>query len=339
MKNQLISIIVPVYNREKLVAETLESVIAQTYQNWECIIVDDGSTDNTWQVLEEFAKRDEKISIFNRDSEPKGAPTCRNIGIEKSNGDYLMFLDSDDLLLNSCLEYRIEKASFYKNYDAVIFPTGVFKNKIGDSDIVWNQLSIETEDIVRFLRQDMPWDISGPLWNMKKQIKGKWFDEQALSFQDWEMHINKLLEGINYKKIDESSAQITSYYRKQHETETISKTINEPSKVLNRAIVINKVCSKIISLYPGAYTIEIQKLLIRQCNHLKIHQLNKEAMMLWHTISGEISFFSFIFWKAYIQLKNINTFFARIVDFIALRILKRQKYLLNSSTFLNKPVE
>ena len=102
----IVSIIIPVYNRPTLVAEALDSVLAQTNPNWECIVVDDGSTDNTWQVLEEYAKKDDRIRVYKRDREPKGANRCRNMGAELAKSNYLFFLDSDDLIGETFIETR-----------------------------------------------------------------------------------------------------------------------------------------------------------------------------------------------------------------------------------------
>jgi glycosyltransferase involved in cell wall biosynthesis len=122
MKNEIdISIIIPVYNRQDLVKETLDSVLSQTYQNWECIVVDDGSSDNTWLVLEEYSKIDNRIKIHRRNREPKGAPTCRNIGAELSEGEYLIFWDSDDLLAPWCLEERVTFMNEKQNLDFGLF--------------------------------------------------------------------------------------------------------------------------------------------------------------------------------------------------------------------------
>ncbi|OHX65559.1 glycosyltransferase family 2 protein [Flammeovirga pacifica] len=101
---ELISIIIPTYNRAKYINETLTSLIRQTYSNWECIIVDDGSTDNTIEVVNNFIKNDDRFLFYERDIEPKGAPTCRNIGLENAKGEYIKFLDSDDWLTETALE-------------------------------------------------------------------------------------------------------------------------------------------------------------------------------------------------------------------------------------------
>ena len=105
----LISIIIPVYNRAELIGETLDSVISQTYTNWECIIVDDGSTDHTENVVQAYAEKDSRIKFFKRpELRKKGASPSRNFGLEKAKGDYFQFLDSDDLLRNNKFEEQLK---------------------------------------------------------------------------------------------------------------------------------------------------------------------------------------------------------------------------------------
>ena len=107
----LVSIIIPTYNRAELLPDTLNSVLKQTYGNWECIVVDDHSTDNTPQVGREYAAGDGRISFFTRTSErPKGAASCRNFGLENAKGDFIQFLDSDDLLHPKKLEMQLKYA-------------------------------------------------------------------------------------------------------------------------------------------------------------------------------------------------------------------------------------
>jgi glycosyltransferase involved in cell wall biosynthesis len=105
----LISIIIPVCNRADLIGETLDSVISQTYTNWECIIVDDGSTDNTENVVAAYTEKDSRIKFFKRPQHrQKGASPSRNFGMEQANGDYFQFLDSDDLLKNNKFEEQLK---------------------------------------------------------------------------------------------------------------------------------------------------------------------------------------------------------------------------------------
>lgn len=106
--NVKVSVIIPTYNRAKFICETLDSVLAQTFKDWECIVVDDGSTDNTDQVIAEYLNKDFRFKYFKRPPDRvKGGCTCRNIGLEQSEGEYIQFLDSDDLISINKLEEQI----------------------------------------------------------------------------------------------------------------------------------------------------------------------------------------------------------------------------------------
>tara|TARA_R110001632_G_scaffold66751_5_gene157090 strand:- start:1245 stop:2228 length:984 start_codon:yes stop_codon:yes gene_type:complete len=115
----LISIIIPIYNRATLIEETLRSIEAQTYTNWECILVDDGSTDDTLAVITEFAKTDQRIHLYKRPSTLiKGADACRNYGFERSSGVYVNWFDSDDLMLPEHLEKKVNALLSNNDLDA-----------------------------------------------------------------------------------------------------------------------------------------------------------------------------------------------------------------------------
>jgi glycosyltransferase involved in cell wall biosynthesis len=104
-----VSIIIPVFNREKLISETLISIQNQSYTNWECIVVDDGSTDVTSEIVDSFAKIDSRIKFFHRPVDlSKGANSCRNYGFEMSKGNFINWFDSDDIMLTDFLEQRVK---------------------------------------------------------------------------------------------------------------------------------------------------------------------------------------------------------------------------------------
>ena len=102
MEKDLISIVVPVYNVEKYIPRCIESILNQTYKNWEVIFINDGSKDNSLEVLKNYQKKDNRIKIIDKKNE--GSGVARNIGIEKSEGKYLAFLDSDDWYEKDFLE-------------------------------------------------------------------------------------------------------------------------------------------------------------------------------------------------------------------------------------------
>lgn len=97
-----ISIIIPVYNQERFILRTLQSIAGQSYQDYEVIIINDGSKDNTQNIAETFARTDSRIRIFSQNN--SGVSVARNKGIEAATGDYLMFVDGDDWLYDRTLE-------------------------------------------------------------------------------------------------------------------------------------------------------------------------------------------------------------------------------------------
>lgn len=106
MNNSLVSIIVPCYKQAHLLPETLDSVLKQTYRNWECVIVNDGSPDNTSEVANQYIIKDKRFVLL--EQENQGLAMARNNGIKKSQGQYILPLDSDDLIEPSYIEKAID---------------------------------------------------------------------------------------------------------------------------------------------------------------------------------------------------------------------------------------
>ena len=112
---ELVSVIMPVHNAEKYLNESIQSVISQTYQTWELLIVNDGSSDNSKSIIDGFVKSDNRIRYFETDS-PSGSPALpRNIGIKNAQGCFIAFLDSDDVWLPNKLECQLHLFSEYED--------------------------------------------------------------------------------------------------------------------------------------------------------------------------------------------------------------------------------
>ncbi|QWV04245.1 glycosyltransferase [Pseudoalteromonas shioyasakiensis] len=107
MIEPLVSIIMPAYNSEKYISESIESVLKQTYHNWELLITDDRSQDSTRTIVESYLKKDARIKLF-INTENSGAGAARNNSIKQANGRFIAFLDSDDLWLPKKLELQIK---------------------------------------------------------------------------------------------------------------------------------------------------------------------------------------------------------------------------------------
>lgn len=203
----LISIIIPAYNRAAIIGETLDSVKSQTYTNWECIVVDDGSADNTVEIIKKYCDADTRFRYL-PNQRKKGAPGARNTGVQNAKGAYLIFLDSDDLLSKDCLTNRLIKFEQNPEFDFLVFSSIEFKERIDDTNILVNVLSSENT-IERFLNLDMPWLIMAPIWRRESFLTSGQWNEELLSWQDWDFHIRVVFKG--YKFI--SFSTVDNYYR------------------------------------------------------------------------------------------------------------------------------
>lgn len=193
-----ISIIIPSFNRENLISETLDSVLAQSYQNWECLVVDDGSTDGSVKIVKRFAQKDKRFKFFQRNRNPKGAPTCRNIGIENAEGEYVVFLDSDDLMAPWCLEERNKEVTKNQVGDMYLFPTISFNSNASENkyQIIFPK---EGDDLLmNLLTFKGLFQTSSSTWSLPF-LKTLLFDENLPCWQDSELHIRALLASENIK--------------------------------------------------------------------------------------------------------------------------------------------
>lgn len=116
MSDDKVSIIIPVYNVEKYIKDCLNSVILQTYNNIEIIVIDDGSTDRSYTICEEFLNQTDKLKIYS--TQNNGVSMARNLGIKIATGKYIVFLDSDDLIEKNMIEKLVENMKKY-NVDMV----------------------------------------------------------------------------------------------------------------------------------------------------------------------------------------------------------------------------
>jgi len=198
---KLISIIIPVYNREKLIIETLDSILVQTYNNWECIIVDDGSTDNTIEVINSYCKTDSRIQQYHRpNSKQKGANACRNIGLEKAKGDYVIFFDSDDLMTPNHVEVKVNAIVKHKA-DYVITRTKFFNNdnSVIDKYYKFDDFKINTYN---YISQKINW-LTYDVMIMSELAKSIQFNEKLQSGQEYNYFCKLVYKSLNTIFIDE----------------------------------------------------------------------------------------------------------------------------------------
>lgn len=226
-----ISVIIPNFNRGDLLSETLDSILRQEYRDWEAIIVDDGSTDESEKVAEAFGQKDQRFRFHARDRKPNGAPTCRNTGIDLARGDYLLFLDSDDLLQPWALSTRARVAEQFPGLDFWVFPMLMFREDPSSAGMLWN-VDDGRSDLYRFLVLDAPWQTSGPLWRKTAVQRIGGFTEGLACWQDVDFHLKALASGLKGRKFYDLPPDVL--YR-QHETNSVSQgEISSPAKIQSR---------------------------------------------------------------------------------------------------------
>lgn len=144
----MISIIIPVYNTSKYLDQCLKSVLKQTYTDWECIVVDDGSADNSGEICDKWAEKDGRFIIIHQKNQ--GVSAARNHGIQKSKGEYICFIDSDDWVEPDYLSNMIN-TSYYKCSDLIVTGTkhvhNNFSKEFAPSEIAIAELSSKYTDI------------------------------------------------------------------------------------------------------------------------------------------------------------------------------------------------
>jgi glycosyltransferase involved in cell wall biosynthesis len=199
--NPLVAVITPTKNRLKLLCEAMDSVRRQSFEAWEHIVVDDGSDDGTAEEVTRRAETDPRIRYIKRSGDKSGANVCRNLGIRQSRADFIVLLDSDDLLSPHCLARRIEALERNRDLDFAVFPGCVFTKTIGDYGRLFSPVTIGS-DLDRFLLLDHPWEITGPIWRRTALEKLGLFSEQIPSWQDVDLHVRALVAGAKYLKFD-----------------------------------------------------------------------------------------------------------------------------------------
>ncbi|MBP92712.1 MAG: hypothetical protein CMC55_01195 [Flavobacteriaceae bacterium] len=203
MEQKLISIIIPTYNRAHLIGDTLVSIQNQTYAHWECIIVDDGSTDDTEAFILKCKKQDNRISYYKKPGHlPKGPSAARNYGFSKSKGDYINWFDSDDLMHPEKLQTDL-KFITSGDYDFTISQSAFFREEGKPKKMHWNKTVWSADPINDFIIKKIGWGINSPLWLRKSLIRTNLsFDESLMTADDFKYHVEALVFGLKPVIID-----------------------------------------------------------------------------------------------------------------------------------------
>ena len=200
MNQPLISIIIPTYNRAEIISETLNSLLVQTYHRWECIIVDDRSTDGTDDLIKSYICKDSRFYYYNRPEERhKGPNSCRNFGFEMSRGDYIQWFDSDDVYFPFALENYVK--SLVGNVDV-----GIAKLEITDfltGEKIKENTIVSGNVVENYFIGKIAYYVCGPIWKRSfLEQQSDLFDETIRNLDDWDFNLRMLYEKPLVKYIE-----------------------------------------------------------------------------------------------------------------------------------------
>ncbi len=231
---KLVTIIIPVYNVEKYLNKCIESILDQSYKNLEIILVDDGSTDNSGKILDEYAKKDSRIAVIHKKN--GGVSSARNVGLDNASGDYICFCDADDYLMNDYVEYLLNMA-LTNNVD-ISLTKNMFSN--------FDNKQVEKDNIEQYTGERTAIDILSyniPIGVYCKMFRKEFLDKNNIRFMP-EIFIG---EGFNFNVDSFQRASKVAigyrkvyYYRRDNETSATTKFSLEKWKNGLNAIEIMK---------------------------------------------------------------------------------------------------
>jgi glycosyltransferase involved in cell wall biosynthesis len=199
----MISIITPSFNRAYIIDETAQSVLNQSDDRWEWVVVDDGSTDESWQKLQAYALLDHRVRVFRRDRAPKGACTCRNIGAENARGEFLIFLDTDDLLGKDAIKHRL--AEVQRKIVGVLpyFPIVTFEADPKEG-FWWDDKENPVSWLTGLFTMTPPCQGTAPVWPRDEFLRIGGWREDLRVWQDVELHIRAYVEGLRFEAVPDA---------------------------------------------------------------------------------------------------------------------------------------
>lgn len=263
-----LAIIIPSWNCNEYIGEMLESIIANSFVNWKCFVVDDQSTDNSIDVIKNFQERDSRIISVIRERGPKGAQTCRNIGFEFSEGaEYVIWFDADDVVAPYCFEQRIEYMDRHPELDFGVFPAKTYKDQlweVNDSTMVYG-FRFGTDSLQDMLKWCLPMVGWTNIYRRSSVVKYNLsWDTKLKSMQDSDFNISAMLKGLNYNFAADENAQVDYFYRVgQTSGATVASKIQSVEHMESHLYLLNKILSSLSSKQLTQYRRDIECYLFR----------------------------------------------------------------------------
>lgn len=246
MSVPVVSIIIPSFNTSTYLKMMLECVLHQSFENWELLVVDDGSTDESVQIVESYLNNDSRIKLIQRKRKPKGGQTCKNIGYQEAIGKYIVFFDSDDLISPNCLEQRVNFMIDHPSIDFGIFPLYFFSGTDDKPSYSSNSRILGKptgEDVITsFLTSRYQFVVCTNIYKRLSLSSIHW-DERVLVRQDLDFNLSCIFNGLQYAFSTES--EFDYFYRSGHSSNTVCSTFVTPAKCSSTIYLFEKIIVKL----------------------------------------------------------------------------------------------
>ena len=220
-----VTIIMATYNRAHFIVETLESIINQSYTDWECLIIDDGGTDNTKEVIHSIIESDNRFHYLLRPEKySKGLPGCRNYGLDFASGEFVIFFDDDDIVhpdnLKTCLAILKNETIDFCHYQKQPYYN---QKPVFEVSLVRTEKKITINDIEEVIMQRIGLASCTVMWK-KQSFNQIRFNEKLLYAEEWECYCRLICKNLNGIMID----TILYYNRKHPNSNTGEFFSNDP---------------------------------------------------------------------------------------------------------------
>lgn len=208
-----VTIIMATYNRAHFIMETLLSIQNQTFHDFECLIIDDGGTDNTQEVIQPILDSDNRFSFLKRPNKyRKGLPGCRNYGLDTAKGNYVIFFDDDDIVhpqnLERCISELKDDGIDFCRYRREVFIDN-FEYNFEYSE-KYDRFKIGSADIEQILKNELPINSCAVMWKKNCFLNDR-FEEHLMYAEEWELYSRIISGGLNGISIEK-----TLFYGRKH---------------------------------------------------------------------------------------------------------------------------
>ncbi|TYA71416.1 glycosyltransferase family 2 protein [Seonamhaeicola marinus] len=301
----VVSIIMATYNREHFILESLNSIQNQTFNDWECIIIDDGGSDNTEEVLVPLLNDDSRFTYLKRtDKYLKGLPGCRNYGLDLAQGNFIIFFDDDDIVHPQNLEICVSELS-NSNMAFCRYKRSVFFEEFNyDFDLSkeYETFYIKKNDVGKLITNELPFNSCAVMWR-KNCFENNRFVETLMYAEEWELYSRILSQGFEGVSISK-----TLFYGRKHQKSNTGEfyqgnTVRVNSKIEASKLIISNL-NTMLMLSPSLQKYFVWKSFSMKNRNLLNHLISQSQLKSKDKLKLSLLYNLGPFVKMYLRLKK-----------------------------------